>query len=83
MKLLKNFTKKIKYSFVMGRLSKKIGDKYQHFPIDNFQNEIESAKKFNFVNSVILIYLNYFQLKSFYGFIKKKFHNIYSSIKIN
>ena len=32
----------------MGRLSQKIGDKYQHFPIDNFQDEIISAKKFNF-----------------------------------
>lgn len=48
MKLIKKNSKKIKYSFVMGRLSQKIGDKYQHFPIDNFQDEIISAKKFNF-----------------------------------
>ena len=48
MKLIKNNSKKIKYSFVMGRLSKKIGDKFQYFPIDNWQNEIRTAKKFNF-----------------------------------
>ena len=32
----------------MGRLSKKIGDKYQYFPIDNWQNEINIAKKLSF-----------------------------------
>ena len=42
MKIVKN--KKIIYSYVMGRLSKKIGDKYQYFPIDNWQNEINIAK---------------------------------------
>ena len=40
--------KKYKYSVVMGRFSEKIGDKYQHFPIDNWQNEILVAKKYNF-----------------------------------
>ena len=32
----------------MGRFSKKIGGKYQYFPIDNWQNEIGIAKKFSF-----------------------------------
>ncbi len=48
MRLIKNSSKKIKYSFVLGRFSKKIGDKYQFFPIDNWQNELAIAKKFNF-----------------------------------
>lgn len=47
MKLL-NKKKLFKFSFVMGRFSKKIGDKFQYFPIDNWQYEIEVAKKFNF-----------------------------------
>lgn len=32
----------------MGRFSQKIGDKYQYFPIDNWQAEIIHAKKNNF-----------------------------------
>ena len=48
MKLIKPYSKKIKFSYVMGRFSKKIGEKYQYFPIDNWQNEIGIAKKFNF-----------------------------------
>ena len=40
--------KKIYFSFVMGRLSKKIGNHFQYFPIDNWQNEISLSKKFNF-----------------------------------
>jgi sugar phosphate isomerase/epimerase len=32
----------------MGRLSEKIGDKYQYFPIDSWQKEITIAKKLNF-----------------------------------
>ncbi len=47
MKIL-NKNSNIKYSFVMGRFSKKIGDKYQHFPIDNWQKEILYAKRYNF-----------------------------------
>lgn len=46
--IILNKNSNIKYSFVMGRFSKKIGDKYQHFPIDNWQNEILQAKKHNF-----------------------------------
>jgi hypothetical protein len=48
MRLLKNSSKKIKYAFVLGRFSKKIGDKYQFFPIDNWQNELGIATKFSF-----------------------------------
>ena len=48
MRLLKNSSKKIKYSFVLGRFSKKIGNKYQHFPIDNWHSELAIAKKFSF-----------------------------------
>ena len=47
MKIL-NKNSNIKYSFVMGRFSKKIGDNYQYFPIDNWQSEILHAKKYNF-----------------------------------
>ena len=39
---------KIYFSFVIGRLSKKIGSHFQYFPIDNWQNEINLSKKFNF-----------------------------------
>ena len=35
-------------SFVQGRLSKKIGSKFQYFPINNWQNEMPIAKKIGF-----------------------------------
>ena len=38
---MKNF----QLSFVQGRLSQKIGSNFQHFPINNWQNEIKLAKK--------------------------------------
>jgi sugar phosphate isomerase/epimerase len=45
---LKIENKKFNLSYVMGRFSKKIGEKFQHFPIDNWQNEIDIAKKLKF-----------------------------------
>jgi len=42
--------KKIKISFVQGRLSKQIGSNFQYFPIDNWQNEIKEAKKIGLNN---------------------------------
>ena len=44
----KNNLNSVNVSYVMGRFSKKIGNKFQHFPIDNWQKEIIIAKKFNF-----------------------------------
>ncbi|MDA9658352.1 sugar phosphate isomerase/epimerase [Candidatus Pelagibacter sp.] len=38
----------INYSFVMGRFSKKIGDHFQYFPIDTWQNELKVGNKFGF-----------------------------------
>ena len=35
-------------SFVQGRLSKKIGSKFQYFPINNWQNEMPIARKIGF-----------------------------------
>lgn len=43
-------TKKIKISFVQGRLSKQIGSNFQYFPIDNWQNEIREAKRIGLAN---------------------------------
>jgi sugar phosphate isomerase/epimerase len=42
--------KKIKISFVQGRLSKQVGSNFQYFPIDNWQNEIREAKKIGLAN---------------------------------
>ncbi len=36
------------YSFVMGRLSEKIGGEFQYFPIDTWQKELEIGKNFGF-----------------------------------
>ena len=44
----KNNLNSVNASYVIGRFSKKIGNKFQHFPIDNWQKEIIIAKKFNF-----------------------------------
>ena len=40
--------KKINYSFVMGRFSKKIGDHFQYFPIETWQDELKIGRKFGF-----------------------------------
>lgn len=40
--------KKINISYVIGRLSKQIGKKFQYFPIDNWQKDLVLAKKFGF-----------------------------------
>ena len=45
---IKNENKKIIISYVIGRLSKQVGDKFQHFPIDNWQQDLLLAKKFGF-----------------------------------
>lgn len=37
--------KKFHLSFVQGRLSEKVGTNFQHFPINNWQNELKVAKK--------------------------------------
>ena len=46
---LKKFKgKKINYSFVQGRFSNEVAGKYQHFPINNWENEFRLARKLNF-----------------------------------
>ena len=40
--------KKYFFSFVIGRLSNKIGGYFQHFQIDNWQNELKIARRFGF-----------------------------------
>ena len=47
-------------SFVQGRLSKKIGSKFQYFPINNWQNEISIAQKigFKYIEWIISDYSN-------------------------
>lgn len=81
MKIVKN--KKIIYSYVMGRLSKKIGDKYQYFPIDNWQKEIIIAKKLNFdsLEWIISDYSNPIFNKIYLKDIKKRLKS--KSLKIN
>lgn len=41
-------SQKINYSYVMGRFSPEIGSKFQHFPINNWQEDLRNAKKFKF-----------------------------------
>lgn len=46
---IKRFTKKkIDYSYVIGRFSSEIGSKLQYFPINNWQNDLKTAKNFGF-----------------------------------
>ena len=40
--------KKLAYSFVQGRFSGEVAGKFQHFPIDNWENEFSLAKSLNF-----------------------------------
>jgi len=46
LKKIKNLN--LKYSFVQGRFSNEVAGKFQHFPIDNWENELHLAKKLNF-----------------------------------
>tara|TARA_B100000989_G_scaffold81467_3_gene58189 strand:- start:6871 stop:7701 length:831 start_codon:yes stop_codon:yes gene_type:complete len=46
-KVLKKYSK-INYAFVLGRLSKKIGDNFQYFPVESWENEIKLGRKFGF-----------------------------------
>tara|TARA_B100000780_G_scaffold278899_1_gene254262 strand:- start:1853 stop:2686 length:834 start_codon:yes stop_codon:yes gene_type:complete len=60
--------KTINYSFVMGRFSKKIGDHFQYFPIETWQDELKLGKKFGFdsVEWIISDYSNpIFNTKNF------------------
>ena len=61
-------------SYVIGRFSKKIGDKYQYFPIDNWQKDIALAKKFGFdgVEWIISDYSNPIFNSVFLKYIKKE-----------
>jgi len=46
---LKKFkNKKIKYSFIQGRLSSEVAGKFQHFPIHNWEKEFHLARKLGF-----------------------------------
>ena len=67
----------------MGRLSEKIGDKYQYFPIDNWQKEIIIAKKLNFdsLEWIISDYSNPIFNKIYLKDIKKRLKS--KSLKIN
>ena len=47
-KLKKINKKKFFYSFVQGRFSSEVAGKFQHFPIHNWENEFNIAKKLNF-----------------------------------
>ena len=46
LKKIKNLN--INYSFVQGRFSEEVAGRFQHFPIDNWENEFSLAKKLNF-----------------------------------
>ena len=58
---------------MMGRLSKKIGNNFQYFPIDNWQNELDLAKKlrFNGVEWIISDFSNPIFNNEFLRIIKK------------
>ena len=47
-KLKKIKSKKIIYSFVQGRFSSETADRFQYFPISNWQNELKISKTLNF-----------------------------------
>ena len=46
----KDYMNNFKLSFVQGRLSKKIGTNFQHFPINNWQDEFTIAKRIKIKN---------------------------------
>ncbi len=70
LKKLKDFN----FSYVIGRFSKKIGSKFQHFPIDNWEKDLDFAKKFNFDGTewIISDFSNPIFNESFRKIIKKK-----------
>ena len=47
MNLIKS-NRKINLSYVIGRFSPEIGSNFQYFPIDNWEQDLKTAKKFNF-----------------------------------
>ena len=69
--------KKINYSFVMGRLSRKVGGEFQYFPIDTWQEELQIGKDFGFdgVEWIISDYSNPIFNKLFFKYIKKNMKN--------
>ena len=46
--LVKKLDQNVNFAFVLGRLSKKIGNNFQYFPIDSWQNELKLGRKFGF-----------------------------------
>ena len=64
----------ISYSYVIGRFSSKVGSKFQHFPIHNWEKDLDIAKKFNFDGTewIISDYSNPIFNDSFRKIIKKK-----------
>ena len=40
--------KKLNYSYVIGRFSPEVGSKYQYFPINNWEKDLITGKKFKF-----------------------------------
>lgn len=73
MSLFKKRLKRINYSFVMGRLSDKVGGEFQYFPIDAWQKELEIGKNYGFdgVEWIISDYSNPIFNKLFLQNIKK------------
>ena len=73
MSLFKKKLKQINYSFVMGRLSDKIGGEFQYFPIEGWQKELEIGKRYGFdgVEWIISDYSNPIFNKLFLRDIKK------------
>ena len=73
MSLFKKKLKRINYSFVMGRLSDKIGGQFQYFPIEGWQKELEIGKRYGFdgVEWIISDYSNPIFNKLFLSDIKK------------
>ena len=73
MSLFKKKLKQINYSFVMGRLSDKIGGEFQYFPIEGWQKELEIGNRYGFdgVEWIISDYSNPIFNKLFLRDIKK------------
>lgn len=76
MKVIKKYNK-VFTSYVIGRFSKKVGDKYQYFPVDSWQRDITLAKKFGFngIEWIISDYSNPIFNNFFLSQIKKELKN--------
>ncbi len=76
-------SKKIYFSFVLGRLSNKIGDFLQYFPIDNWEKNLQLSKNYNFngVEWIISDFSNPLFNDEFFKKIKKKLR--YNKIKLS